>query len=541
MSEHSPRSRELSARPPVADQLQFVRRNWLVVVLSILVAAATAYWLTERQEPVYRASSEVLLRTDYNVSLFPLGSSGQDELLRFPEIEALYVGEAAFRQTIRDLQPPGVAVTPRADASSGSLEFVATGASPQGVALAADLWAETYLEERRADLLAQNQASIDFVEERLIELNQERDTLRRDLTSLERRLAAAADNDEFSQLLNQKLILEEQLQPDLDPLQAQISRLNEEVASLELAGRMLDSTGVAARLNRPATVPTVPVSPDPVRNVGFAAVVGLVLGAALAYAREALSAGSVSGADDFASSLGLAPLAVVPRFKIRNDGLSGVLATPTSPAGESYRSLLTALELVARSTPFRSLLVTSPNAKDGKSTTAINLAALASVHADVLLVGADLRRPTLEAMIGDATDRPGLADVLSGSTELDDAVVRVEHERGSFDLLPSGPAVADPTPILRGDGWASLLEKLQGRYGVVLIDAPPVLPVTDALLLAREADAMIVVAASGTDDSDLTDAVVRLESTGTPLLGGVLNKDRSRPSRSYRYDYSARG
>ncbi len=525
-----------SQTPDLHDKLLIVRRNWWIVALTVAVAVGLSWWLTSGQQKVYQASSEVLLRTDYNATLFPFGGTGQDALLRYPDIEILFVGETEFRQTVRALQPAGVTVSTKADLGGGALGFTAQGNNPDDVALAANIWAETYLAERQADVLAENQASIDFVSASLDELDRQRSEIRADVVRLDQRLALTSDSDEFTRLLNQKLLLEENLQSDLAPVEAQIAELNAQSASLELLGRTLNDSGASARLSVPADVPSTPVSPTPSRNLATGAILGLLLGSALAYGRSALDSGLVTSSD-LVDTTGLQPLASIPRYKVDSKDPIEVLVRPTSQASEGYRSLVTGLELAARSNPFASLLLASPNSKDGKSTTAVNLATLASVHIRVLVIGADLRRPSLHTLVGAANKR-GLANVLSGECDFEDVVLSVGHEGGNFDLLASGPPMPDPTPLLRGDAWRVLIDKATARYDLVIVDGPPVLPVTDSLLLARHLDAQVMLVRSGTRRRDLIEAVSRAESTGTPILGAVMNQVRMTNAPGYRYDYS---
>lgn len=134
----------------------------------------------------------------------------------------------------------------------------------------------------------------------------------------------------------------------------------------------------------------------------------------------------------------------------------------------------------------------------------------------------------------------GLSTLLLEHAEFDEVVRTVEMEDATLDLLPAGPHVPDPALLLRGDYWRTLTDKLVDRYDLVVIDGPPVLPVTDALLLGRDASAQVLVARAGeTRQSELKKAHELLRSNGTRILGVVANGEKlSRSGDAYRYDDS---
>src|SRR5262249_54933030 len=202
------------------------------------------------------------------------------------------------------------------------------------------------------------------------------------------------------------------------------------------------------------------------------------------------------------------------------------LTAPASMEAEQYQALRLKLEHLQRERHIHVIGVTSPGARDGKTVTAINLAAALSEgsNARVLLIEADLRRPAISRYLalGEAT-RPGLAELVEEPTrKVEEAIAR--HDQFAFDTMTAG---APRTPVHQIFGMPrmqTLLAELRQRYDFVILDTPPVGPVSDCALLARWMDGLIViVTAHKTPRKQLENALNMLE--GTPVLGIVFNRD----------------
>jgi capsular exopolysaccharide synthesis family protein len=183
--------------------------------------------------------------------------------------------------------------------------------------------------------------------------------------------------------------------------------------------------------------------------------------------------------------------------------------------------------------------LTSPIAAEGKTLTAMNLAvALAQAGDRVIVVGCDLRRPRLDT-ISHAAAGPGLTSVLVGDAELHDAIVR--HESVELDILRTGPIPPDPSELLGSDRTSALIRALRTAYDVVILDCPPLLPVSDSLILARYADATLVVVSEGkTSRRNLARALELLRQVDAPLKGTILNGTGG-ASGGYGYGYGYGG
>jgi len=289
----------------------------------------------------------------------------------------------------------------------------------------------------------------------------------------------------------------------------------------------------------PANPPKSPVRPQKLLNILIGLMVGPVLGLALAFVKEAVDT-SIKSIDE-AERLANAPaLAVVPlaRDTLRrptpslsgNNGRSAatqglaLLSRPSSAMAESFRTLLTSVILSNAPQPPQALLITSSAAGEGKTITAVNLAiALAQRGEPTLLIDADLRHPS----IGETLNLPngtGLAGFLTGAHSIEKAL-RQFAPVPTLWALPAGPTPPNPAQLLSSSTMESTLRELRKRFKFVVIDSPPVLPVTDAMILSNLVDGVVFVVESGaTARGAVTRARKILQNVGANVLGIVLNK-----------------
>ena len=213
-----------------------------------------------------------------------------------------------------------------------------------------------------------------------------------------------------------------------------------------------------------------------------------------------------------------------------------LLREPWSQVAEAFRSLRTAVLFTARGAPPKVIVVTSAVAAEGKTVGSLNLAtALAEAGSRVLLLEADLRHPRCHRTLGVDAAR-GLASVLAGQEELESVIHSLEAPRLSF--IPAGAVPPNPAELVSSARMREIVASLRSRYDFVIIDTPPVLPVTDAVVLAREADAVVlVVRGHGTPSGLVREARDRLVMTGAPLLGVVVNDVDLTWGDLYLYDY----
>jgi polysaccharide biosynthesis transport protein len=290
---------------------------------------------------------------------------------------------------------------------------------------------------------------------------------------------------------------------------------------LELSGQQ-DTTNVRV-LDEARPVP-VPVRPNVRALITLFALVGLLLAVAGTLAQELLDA-SVLTREDVEESLRLPFLGSVPLLDSKGVATPDLVvhSQPRSQAAESFRALRTNLLFMSPDRPFRALVVTSAGPAEGKSTIAINLAiAMAQAGHKVLLLDTDLRRPRLHKAFH-LQAQQGVSSLVVGQGTLEQVAQATEVP--GLTVLPCGPLPPNPAELLHTRAFAELLQRLRERYDLVLLDSPPIGPVSDALVLARQADGVLLVLKAGTTHREAARSARRaLVSVQARLLGGVLNQ-----------------
>lgn len=278
--------------------------------------------------------------------------------------------------------------------------------------------------------------------------------------------------------------------------------------------------GTTLTVQEQPSEPTVPVSPKPMRNYALGLILGLVLGAAAALMSEVLDR-SVRSVDEVEKITGLPSLASIP---VEYKGETAIAAlAPRSQRAEAIRQLRTNVQFAGVDKPLRTLLVTSALPGEGKTTTAVNLAITSALAGQtVALVDADLRRPSIAGELG-LEGAVGLTSLVIDEVGLEDAM-QTWGEHGELAVLTSGPIPANPSELLGSQRMLEIIKDLQSRYELVIFDTPPVLPVTDATVLARLVDGVILVTKVGTTRRDrLKRATDSLRKLDVRVVGVVSN------------------
>jgi capsular exopolysaccharide synthesis family protein len=370
---------------------------------------------------------------------------------------------------------------------------------------------------------------------------------------------------------------ENMLHAALEKQKQEANKLNESAIEYSMLKRDVDASrqlyeglleklkeaGVAAglksnnfRIVDNARPPTGPIEPDIPRNLLFGLVLGLASGVGLAFVLEALDS-SVRTTEQAQMISGLASLGMIPLgSKSTREGSNPkrlVLTTskeavelvtqvrPQSQMAESYRALRTSLLLSSLGAPPKVIMITSALPQEGKTTTSINTAVvLAQKGVRVLLIDGDLRRPSIHKTLG-MGPHSGLSNVLTGSATLDEAIVRTTVLPNLF-VLPAGTPPPNPAELLASSNMRDVLLQLREQYDHIVIDTPPSLSVTDAVVLSPRADAVILVIRSGqTSKHALRRSRDILFQVNAKLVGVLLNAvDLTSPDYYYYYEYQGK-
>ncbi|HYP24527.1 MAG TPA: polysaccharide biosynthesis tyrosine autokinase [Actinomycetota bacterium] len=481
-------------------------RKWTVLLVTALVVAG-ALLLSFRQTPQYRGTSRLLVKA------LPEDASGE---IRPPNLDTeaqLVTSEVVGERVVDEL---GLSVTPK-DLIDGLevaavtevaevLELTFTSPDPELARDVANAFATEYIEykkDRTAEALESGEraitAQIDSVEERLAEVT-------RELEETNPRADSA---------------LASTLETERSSLIARLGVLQQRADDYR-ARRPIDLDG--GQLLEAASLPGSPSSPNHPANGTRALVLGLALGIGIAFLRERLD-DRLRGRGDLEASLGLPVLATVPRFPRSGKNAKEIVlvSQPRGSASEAYRSLRTSLHFLSGQSQLKSLLVTSPNEGEGKTVTCINLAvAFAQSGRRVILISADLRRPTLEEYFA-LGEREGLTNWLLAD-EREPWEMIWDPGIDNLRVIPTGSIPPNPAELLSSNRLTHLIEVVEANSDLVLVDSPPVLAVADAAILSTHVDAtLLVVDAEQTHRSAAALAAEELHRVGAGLIGSVLN------------------
>jgi len=304
-----------------------------------------------------------------------------------------------------------------------------------------------------------------------------------------------------------------------------------------------------------ARVPTYPSEPNVPRNLTFALALGLSTGIGLAFLLESMDntvrTPEQAQAISALPSLGMIPLgsrsgieAAAKRLTVASSREAVELVTqsrPQSQMAESYRALRTSLLLTSLGGPPKVILVTSALPQEGKTTTSINTAiVLAQKGTRVLLIDADLRRPSIHKTLG-MGPKTGLSNVLTGNATLQQAVARSNILPALF-VLTAGTPPPNPAELLASSNMRDILAELREQYDHIIVDTPPTLSVTDAVVMSTRADAVVLVIRSGqTTKQALRRARDLLMQVNARVAGVLLNAvDLTSPDYYYYYEYQGK-
>jgi capsular exopolysaccharide synthesis family protein len=288
-----------------------------------------------------------------------------------------------------------------------------------------------------------------------------------------------------------------------------------------------------------ASIPDQPVSPKTARNLLVALALGLPLGIGLAFLRDRLD-NTVKDRETLEAITGVGLVGSIPLDKVRRKEPAISFDSDNSAIAEAFRKLRTNLQFLAVDNPPRVIVITSSVPNEGKSTTAINIAlALAEGDHNVLLIDGDLRRPRLDKYL-DLVGMVGLSTVLAGRASIDDVLQKTRFP--NLTVLTSGAVPPNPSELLGSLAAQKVFGELRSRFDYVVVDSCPLLAVTDAAILAADADGVLLVVRFGeTKREQLTHAVRNLRDVGAPLLGAISSMTPPRGIASYSYKYSDYG
>jgi succinoglycan biosynthesis transport protein ExoP len=339
--------------------------------------------------------------------------------------------------------------------------------------------------------------------------------------------------------LNAQLAKYEMLASDFEQTRKLVDILDNRVKEINITEDVGALNISILEVARPAGSPS---KPQKARIMTIALVLGLILGGGLALLRDWLDQ-TLRSAEEISAMLGMPVLGVVPSMSRRQSLVEKgqrVHLDSHSVAAEAYRTIRTAVFFGAPKDEAKTILVTSPGPVDGKTTLASNLAiAMAQAGQKILVLDADFRRPMQHVIFETNHQDKGLSSLLAGTTTQEETIQATKVE--GLELLPCGPNVPNPSEILNSKTFARTLEQLSNRYDRIIIDSPPVIPVTDSQILAAICDVTLLVLRAEKSTRKVSQrARDGLLSVGARIIGVVVN-DVPRKSGRYGYYYGGYG
>lgn len=506
----------------IVDYIALMRRWLWLVVLGAVVAGSIAYFWNRAQAPVYRATAILLITegtTNDRTSIQLSEDLAQSYIKRLTNYEVL---QDVITNLDADLSPE----------SLGGRVSVQRINDSQLIALSVQL-----TDPALAAALA-NEIPAVFAERNM---NQQLARFADSKANLEGELARIQSELEASEAALLQAETTSATQTEIDRLTDNVVRVRESYARLLQSYEDL-RIAEASSLNNilideHARIPTTPISPRVQSNTILAAVVGGILMAGLAFLIEYLD-DTVKDPAMIEHGLGLSTMGFVPKFAYKDIKETLIMVTqPRSPIAEAYRQIRTNIQYVGISRDLKKLLITSSNASEGKTVTSANIAiALAQAGNRVILVDTDMRRPNLHRLFGVANNC-GLTNLLLKMSEEAASclqITMIPHLR----LLTSGPLPPNPAELIGSSRMVEVANWLAEQADFVVFDSPPILAVTDSVLLSQIVDATLLVAHSGkTAFQALAVASKRILDVEGHLAGILLNQVNQKQSYGYTYYY----
>lgn len=512
----------MSRESGLRDYLRVLRRHKMVIIGSVVALVGLALADSYLKTPLYAARATVLLQPRGSESLFDPNTGSYNDPTRTLETEIEVLKSEPVQDAVRKEMGDVPGVIARGVGQTDVIEMVVQSAKPTQAARAANAYAKAYVDFRRKQAVDNLLAASEQIQTKVSSIQTQIDGL-----DLQVDQAPAA----------QQSAVRQNLGPQKDALIKQQAAFKERLDQVQVDAALTSGRG---QLVTPASIPTSPFSPTPVRSAVIALFLGLLLGMGLAFLLDHLD-DSINTKDDLDRALGGIPVVglipAIAGWKAKEETRLVSITDPRSPATEAYRTLRTSIQFLAVERPVRTLAITSPTAQEGKTTTLANLAvALASAGQRVCIACCDLRRPRIHDFFG-LDNSNGLTSVLLGDAPLSSAIQAVPGQ-SRLSVLASGPLPPNPADLLSSARTTDVLATLRDRFDIVLIDCPPVLPVTDPLIMAGKVDAMLLACYAGTTSRKAVARTVELlRQVDAPLMGAVLSAVSTEGAYGYAYYY----
>lgn len=498
----------------INEILQPLRRWWWLLLLTTVIAATSSYFVSLQQPPMYQSRATLMIgRTINNPNPTSVEISLEQQL-------AITYANIANREPLRDATKQALGLNWLPDYTVSVLpntqliEVVVSDTDPQRAQIVAYEISSQLIERSPTTVDQEDQEQQAFIREQL-------DILQGQITETQDEIANL--KLELGELTSAREIAD--TQSEIQSLQNVLSSLQSNYANL-LSNSESGAINTLTMIEEP-NLPTRPVGSQQLLTVGLSAAVGFSLAAAAAYLLEYLDK-TVKTEEEIKRITKAPILGHIPAISKETNKWTFVSQQPRSPTADAFRTLRTNIDLLG--SDLRTVLVTSTAISEGKSTVSMNLAQIATqAKKKVILVEADMRKPIMKKALKLKHNR-GLSDILNGKLNIKEG--SFQFYQNNLILIPSGKHPPNPTELLGSDNMSRMMSNLKDMADLVIIDGPPLF-VTDAIVLAKKSDGVLLVVQLGQTRRDALKLMVdQVNRTGTSILGVVIN-NVSRSSRYY--------
>ena len=521
---------ELEERSSLESILEYAQilLHWLwLLILAALVAGMAAYYITNRQPRIYQTSTLMMVngasgsQYDSSSSIYlgmQLASTYSRTMTTKPILDAVSakLGYEVDSDSIKIQQIEGTQL----------INITVTDTDPQRAADIANTLVTVFADQVMSD---QSSRYIDL----RTNLETELANTDKQISSINARLAAIPTDTAGNAINPNDVATRAQLETSLSQYEQARSYLVSDYQQLMLSEVLSTSTVVQ---KDPAVANPLPIQPQPMRSALLAAVVGFMIAAGVIFLITFLE-DTIRDPEEVTRKWGVPVLGVISRYGSTATPIITV-SQPRAPVSESFRSLRTNLQFASVAAPLKTILVTSPSPEDGKTSVVANLANVVSQNnRKVLVIDGDLRKPRIHKIF-QLPNRIGLTDYFLHAQERLNGVIKKTEIKSLF-VITSGNLPPNPSELLGSERMQEVVETLSSHFDPIFIDTPPLLAVTDALVLAPRVDGVIlVIDPAKTKRAALQHSIEQLKQVNANLLGVVLNNVKiSRSHYYYNRDY----
>lgn len=517
---------ELEERSSLESILEYAQILWhwaWLLVLAALIAGVSAFYITNLQSRVYQSEALVMVN----------GASG----LQYDSSSSLYLGAQLATTYTRTMTTKPIldavserlgypintkAINVQQIESTQLINITVTDTDPQRAADIANTLVSVFADQILADQTSRYTDLKSNLEAEIATTDQQ-------ISSISTKLAAIRIDPITGAVINPNdVATQAQLQTSLSQYQQARSYLVSDYQQLKLSEVQSTSS-----LNQkdPAVPNLVPIQPQPMRSALLAAVVGFMLAAGVIFLITFLE-DTIHDPEEITRKWGVPVLGVISRYE-STPATVITMSQPRSPVSESFRSLRTNLQFAGVAKPLQTILVTSPSPEDGKTSVVANLANVISQNnRKVLVIEADLRKPRIHKIF-QLSNRTGLTDYFLHSQDQLTGAIKKTEMKGVF-VVTSGSLPPNPSELLGSDRMMEVVKLLGTHFNTIILDTPPLLAVTDALVLAPRVDGVIlVIDPKKTKRGGVQHAIEQLKHVNANLLGVVLNNVKFKNSPYY--------